>query len=233
MAVVAFEFLGWPPAWATQPALAARVVCDGSAETQRGGRLACPWFLLRGMQLRGRSARAAASAGAPAAPPASVNALARCPGTSTKATPTVWDLSGLQVVMSIRYLDRVQPDTPWEVVLYVDHAADDDQRTAAADIFLGRAGGTVAHLYGPAIGEVHAMRSARITLEHAVPRKRIGVVGYLTVEAEGDASAPGDVRCAGSPVLDHPARSSTVTGSVNRPGPALGSSRMILRRLRH
>ena len=113
------------------------------------------------------------------------------------------DLSNLQVVMSIRYYDRVQPSTPWEVVLYVDHAAGDDQRAAVADIFLGRAGGTVAHLYGPAIGEVHVVRSARIMLEHAVPRKRIGVVGHLIVEAEGDASAPGDVRC-GIPGFDHP-----------------------------
>jgi hypothetical protein len=113
------------------------------------------------------------------------------------------DLSNLQVVMSIRYLDQVQPSTPWEVVLYVDHAADDDQRDAIADIFLGRAGGTVAGLYGPAIGEVHTVRSARITLEHAEPRKRIGVVGYLTVEAEGEASAPGDVQC-GIPGFDHP-----------------------------
>jgi hypothetical protein len=113
------------------------------------------------------------------------------------------DLSNLQVVMSIRYLDRVQPGTPWEVVLYVDHTADDHQRSAIADIFLGRAGGTVARLYGPAIGEVHVVRSACITLEHVAPRKRIGVVGYLTVEAEGDASAPGDVRC-GIPGYDHP-----------------------------
>jgi hypothetical protein len=113
------------------------------------------------------------------------------------------DLSSLQVVMSIRYLDRVQPNTPWEVVLYVDRAADEDQRAAIADIFLGRAGGTVAHLYGPAIGDVHVVRSARITLEHVAPRKRIGVVGYLTVDAEGDASAAGDVRC-GIPGFDHP-----------------------------
>lgn len=113
------------------------------------------------------------------------------------------DLSDLQVVMSIRYLDRVQPSTPWEVVLYVDRAADKDQRAAVADIFLGRAGGTVAHLYGPAIGDIHVVRSARITLEHVAARKRIGVVGYLTVEAEGDASAVGDVRC-GIPGFDHP-----------------------------
>jgi hypothetical protein len=113
------------------------------------------------------------------------------------------DLSALRVVLSIRYYDRARPSTPWEVVLYVDQGADDDQRAAIADIFLGRAGGTVARLYGPAIGEVHVVRPARITLEHVAARKRIDVVGYLTVEAEGDASEPGDVRC-GIPGFDHP-----------------------------
>jgi hypothetical protein len=113
------------------------------------------------------------------------------------------DLSGQQVVMLLRYLDRVQPSTPWEVVLFVDQGADADQRAALADIFLGRAGGTVANLYGPAIGEVHGVRPARISLEHVAARKRIGVVGYLTVEAEGEASEQGDVQC-GIPGFDHP-----------------------------
>ena len=97
----------------------------------------------------------------------------------------------------------MQPSTPWEVVLYVDTGADDEQRATLADIFLGRAGGTVARLYGPAIGEVFAVRPARITLEHTAARKRIDVIGYLRVEAEGDASEPGDVRC-GIPGFDHP-----------------------------
>ena len=113
------------------------------------------------------------------------------------------DLSDLRAVMSLRYFDRVQPSTPWEVVLYVDRDGDDAQRAAIADIFLGRAGGTVARLYGPAIGEVHVVRPARITLEHVKPRKRIKVAGYLAVEAEGAASEPGDVRC-GIPGFDHP-----------------------------
>ncbi len=113
------------------------------------------------------------------------------------------DLSSLRAVMSVRYLDRVQPSTPWEVVLYVDDNGDDRQRAAVADILLGRAGGTVARQYGPAIGEVHVVRRARIALEHTAARKRIGVVGYLTVEAEGDASDPGDVQC-GIPGFDHP-----------------------------
>jgi hypothetical protein len=113
------------------------------------------------------------------------------------------DLSGLRAVLSIRYFDRVQPSTRWEVVLYVDEDASDEQREALADIFLGRAGGTVARLYGRAIGEVCAVRPARITLEHTAARKRIDVVGYLTVAAEGAASEPGDVRC-GIPGFDHP-----------------------------
>jgi hypothetical protein len=113
------------------------------------------------------------------------------------------DLSDLRAVLSIRYYDRVQPSTSWEVVLYVDDRADDEQFDAVADIFLGRAGGTVAQLYGPAIGDVHAVRRARITLEHVVARKRIDVLGYLAVEAEGEASAIGDVQC-GIPGSDHP-----------------------------
>jgi len=113
------------------------------------------------------------------------------------------DLADRSVVLSLRYADDAQPSTPWEVVLYVDDEADDAAMDALADIFLGRAGGTVAELYGPAIGQVHAVRRAGITLEHATTRKRIDVIGYLTVEAEGPASAEGDVRC-GIPGFDHP-----------------------------
>ncbi len=113
------------------------------------------------------------------------------------------DLTGLDVVMSLHYADKVQPSTPWEVVLYVDDHAADAQVAVLADIFLGRAGGSVAALYGPAIGTVHAVRRARISLEHVEPRKRIDIVGYLEVVAHGEASEPGDVRC-GIPGFDHP-----------------------------
>ncbi|HEY5423316.1 MAG TPA: DUF1326 domain-containing protein [Ilumatobacteraceae bacterium] len=113
------------------------------------------------------------------------------------------DLSNLNVVLSLRYHDEVQPSTPWEVVLYVDDRADEAQQQALADIFLGRAGGTVGNLYGPAIGEVHAVRRAHITVEHVAPRKRIDVVGYISVVAEGAASEPDDVQC-GIPGFDHP-----------------------------
>jgi hypothetical protein len=113
------------------------------------------------------------------------------------------DLSDSLVVMTLRYFDRVQPSTRWEVVLYVDERADDAQFDALGNIFLGRAGGTVAAQYGRAIGEVHAVRRARIAVEHTAPRKRIGVAGYITLEAEDLASEPGEVAC-GIPGLDHP-----------------------------
>jgi len=113
------------------------------------------------------------------------------------------DLSDLKVVMSLRYRDDVTPSTLWEVALYVDHRADDDQHEVLADIFLGRAGGSVAAQFASEIGDVHAVRRGRITVEHVDARKRIDVVGYLTVEAEGEASEQGDVQC-GIPGFDHP-----------------------------
>src|SRR3954467_1156803 len=36
-------------------------------------------------------------------------------------------LSGLDIAMSLRYRDDVEPSTRWEVVLYVDERADDAQ----------------------------------------------------------------------------------------------------------
>ncbi len=113
------------------------------------------------------------------------------------------DLSGLRVVLSLRYRDNVSPATRWEVVLYVQDTASHPQHNALADIFLGRAGGTVQQQYAPAIGTVHAVRRARIELEHVAPRKRIAVVGYLTVQAQDPASEIADVQC-GIPGFDHP-----------------------------
>ena len=113
------------------------------------------------------------------------------------------DLADRLVVMTIRYRDDVVPTTHWEVVLYVDDRCDEPQHAALADIFLGRAGGTVAAQYGRAIGTVHAVRRGRITVEHLAPRKRIHVAGYITVEAEEPASELGEVAC-GIPGFDHP-----------------------------
>lgn len=56
------------------------------------------------------------------------------------------DLSGRHVALLGRCEEGVMidPDTAWQVVLLVDEAADDDQRAALEDIYLGRAGGVFA-----------------------------------------------------------------------------------------
>ncbi len=113
------------------------------------------------------------------------------------------DLSDLATVLSLRYHDDVEPSTPWEIVLYVDERADEAQRAALADIFLGRAGGTPMAQYAPAIGHVHAVRPARITLEHRARRRRIGVQGYITVEAD-EPIDPGEAVACGIPGIDRP-----------------------------
>lgn len=126
-----------------------------------------------------------------------------CLGTSTTATPTVSTSptfgrccrSATSTVCS-----RAPPGRSSSTSTKPPRLANGP---ALAAIFLGRAGGTVAHLYGPAIGDVHVERSAHVTLEHTAARKRIDVVGYLRVEAEGAASEPGDVQC-GIPGFDHP-----------------------------
>lgn len=56
------------------------------------------------------------------------------------------DLSGLSVGMLISTDEGVMfgPDTGWGVVLLIDEAANDEQRTALEDIYFGRAGGIFA-----------------------------------------------------------------------------------------
>jgi hypothetical protein len=112
------------------------------------------------------------------------------------------DLSGRLVVLTLRYFDRVE-ETPWEVVAYVDEGASDEQLEALGRIFTGRAGGTVASNYGNAIDTVHAVRRARIVLDHDESRRKISVVGTIYVEAEDPASGPGEVAC-GIPGLERP-----------------------------
>lgn len=86
---------------------------------------------------------------------------------------------GLEVVMVGSY-DDDEPGSPWSVVLYVDDDADADQHDALADIFLGRAGSHL-ELFSEAIGEVHAVRSARIRLDHAPDDPTIDVDDAVTV----------------------------------------------------
>lgn len=111
-------------------------------------------------------------------------------------------LDGLSVVLAGSYSDD-EPGQPWRVALYVDEDGDEAQRAALADIFLGRAGGGALRNFARAIGEVHAVRPARIALEHAAGRQAIGAGEHVTVRGVHPVEAEGPVSC-GIPGHDHP-----------------------------
>jgi len=84
------------------------------------------------------------------------------------------DLKGLRVALAGRY-DNRESGKPWRVILYVDDRALPAQRAALTDIFLGRAGGTALENYAKTIGEVYAVKPARIDLDHTPGRERLKV----------------------------------------------------------
>jgi hypothetical protein len=116
------------------------------------------------------------------------------------------DLAGLKVVMVVRY-DDDELGSPWSIVLHVDADADEAQRTALADVFLGKLG-------GPHVGVLPWVRKARHVLD-----VRVSAIG-LEPDGEGYRLSVGDavelratrpfeseavVRC-GIPGYDEPGR---------------------------
>ena len=112
------------------------------------------------------------------------------------------DLATRQVVMVGSYNDD-EPGSPWTVSLFIDDLADDAQRAALADIFLGRAGGTPHRNYGAAISTVAGVHSARIELDHRRRHWRIRVDGHVDVDANEEVHSDEPVAC-GIPGLDQP-----------------------------
>ena len=82
-------------------------------------------------------------------------------------------------------------DSPWHLILYVDERATDRQRVALENIFLGRAGGTAAKNYASAIGEVYAVKPARIELDHTPGREHLRI-GSLVEAATASSFATGE-----------------------------------------
>jgi hypothetical protein len=111
-------------------------------------------------------------------------------------------LSGLSVVMVGSYFDN-EIGRPWRICLYIDEAATEAQHAALTAIFLGRAGGTALRNYAVRIGEVYAVRRARIWLEHAPRRWFIRADNYVVVR--GGKPVPSDLAVScGIPGHDHP-----------------------------
>ena len=112
------------------------------------------------------------------------------------------DVSGLAVVMAGSY-DDDEAGSPWRVALYIDDRADAPQRAALEDIFLGRAGGTTFANFAQAIGEVYAVRPARITIEHESDRRSIRADGWVEVVEREPVPCAEPITCA-IPGHDHP-----------------------------
>jgi hypothetical protein len=103
-------------------------------------------------------------------------------------------LDDLAVVMAGWY-DDDEAGSPWRVALYVDDRADAAQLDALAAIFLGRAGGTTFDNFAKAIGVVHGVRRARITLDHRPRRWRMSAETYVNVEATVPVELSESVSC--------------------------------------
>ncbi|HZF24859.1 MAG TPA: DUF1326 domain-containing protein [Steroidobacteraceae bacterium] len=109
-------------------------------------------------------------------------------------------LNDLSVAMAGRW-DHAEP--PWHVIVYVDDRASAAQRHSLEEIFLGRAGGTPAKNYAAAIGQVHAVRAARIELDHTRGKERMKIGAYIDAATAHPLNLDKPVSC-GIAGHDHP-----------------------------
>jgi len=116
------------------------------------------------------------------------------------------DVSGLAVALVARY-DDDEPASPWTIVLHVDASGDAGQRSALADVFLGRLG-------GPKVGVLPWVRKAshlvdvRSSTIELVPEGdgyRLRVGDAVRLRATRPVSSDAVVRC-GIPGYDEPGR---------------------------
>ena len=111
-------------------------------------------------------------------------------------------LSGLSVIVAGSYRDD-EAGKPWRVCLYLDEQATGEQQRALTEIFTGRAGGTTLRNYAAALGEVYAVRPARIRLDHTPRRWFMSADNYVEVRAATPVASDLPVSC-GIPGHDHP-----------------------------
>ncbi len=92
------------------------------------------------------------------------------------------DLAGLKVVMAGSY-DDDEEGQPWRVALYVDESADQRQAEALGAIFSGKWGGAALRQFAANIVQVHAVRRAKIALDHRPSNWLIRANEFVEVRA--------------------------------------------------
>lgn len=113
------------------------------------------------------------------------------------------DISDLNVALAV-FSPGTMAEVPWQVALYLDSKADEQQQGALSSIFAGQAGGHFA-MVGQHIGEV--LGAAVVPIDYKIDGKsrslKIGDVG--TVEIETIAGQGGsDVTISGHPLAISP-----------------------------
>jgi hypothetical protein len=91
----------------------------------------------------------------------------------------------------------------WEVVLYLDERMSEPAARTLEGIFLGRVGGASSAGFTSAIGEVRALRRARIELDHSQRRPYIKVAEQALAQGWQAIESPARISC-GIPGHDHP-----------------------------
>jgi hypothetical protein len=106
------------------------------------------------------------------------------------------ELAGLAAAFVCRY-DDDEPGSPWQFVLHVDARCDADQRSALADIFLGRLGGEgVLKLpWVRKTSQLLAVRASRIEIEHAGGGHRLEVGDAVALRASRPVETAERVAC--------------------------------------
>lgn len=106
------------------------------------------------------------------------------------------DLSGLRVVLALRY-DDDEPGSPWSFFLYLDQRADRSQREALEGIFLGRLGGT-PELQFPWVWKesmLLGVRQVSIEIDHTPGRSWFRAGGEVTVRVREPVAGSETVTC--------------------------------------
>ena len=107
------------------------------------------------------------------------------------------DLAGRRIVLVLRY-DDDEPGSPWDFILYLDDAADERQRGALEEIFLGRAGGTPLKQFPWAYKPSRpvAVRAAAIEIDHTPRRGWFRVGRDVEIRVTATVADQEPVTCA-------------------------------------
>ena len=113
------------------------------------------------------------------------------------------DIGDLNVALAV-FSPGNMAEVPWQVALYLDSKADEQQQRALSQIFAGQAGGHFA-VIGQHIGEV--LGAAVVPIDYKIDGKSrslkigdVGAVEIVTIDGQGGA----DVTISGHPLAISP-----------------------------